>query len=158
MEEGCCRSCGSGYGAHVCALLTPSIKSLIFSCPFSAHGEQEDVSVSVFMYTKEDIWVTLGSSSITYKQNTACELACFLASQVDCLTSSSHHTILSRFGLTAEDFQSVDCDVMLAMVHGEIPPTWNVTGNFPEDGKNLSWLYLNSAYRYFFKILLACFV
>ncbi|XP_072848742.2 rho guanine nucleotide exchange factor 28 isoform X2 [Pogona vitticeps] len=98
-----------------------------------AHGKQEDVSVSAFMYTKEDILVTLGSSSVTYKQDTARELACFLVSQMDCLTSSSHDMILSRFGLTAEDFQSVDCDVMLAMVYGERPPAWNITGNCSED-------------------------
>uniref|UniRef100_A0ACB8EQC4 Uncharacterized protein n=1 Tax=Sphaerodactylus townsendi TaxID=933632 RepID=A0ACB8EQC4_9SAUR len=38
-----------------------------------AHGEQEDVSVCVVMYTKEGVSETLGYSSVTYKWNTASE-------------------------------------------------------------------------------------
>ncbi|XP_061476988.1 rho guanine nucleotide exchange factor 28 isoform X2 [Rhineura floridana] len=98
-----------------------------------AHGEQEDVSVSVVMYTKEGILVTLGFSSVTFKQNTAYELACFLVSQADCLTPSNHHILLSRFGLTEEHFQSLDHNVMLAMAHEDIPPAWNITGNISEN-------------------------
>ncbi|KAH0628033.1 hypothetical protein JD844_008696, partial [Phrynosoma platyrhinos] len=87
-----------------------------------AHREQEEVSVSVVMYSKEGAPVTLGFSSVIYKQDTACEIACFLVSHVDCLTSSSHDVLLSRFGLTPEDFQSMDHAVTLAMAYEEIPP------------------------------------
>ncbi|XP_060091793.1 rho guanine nucleotide exchange factor 28 [Heteronotia binoei] len=98
-----------------------------------AHGEPEDVSVHVVMYTKEGMPETLGYSSVTYKRNTALEVACFLMSQVDCLTPSSHHILLSRFGLMAEDFQSLDHDIMLAMAHKGIPPIWNIIGNCSQD-------------------------
>ncbi|XP_066468642.1 rho guanine nucleotide exchange factor 28 [Tiliqua scincoides] len=94
-----------------------------------AHGEQEDVSVSAVMYTKEGVTVTLGFSCVAYKQDIASELACFLVSQTNCLTTSSHYTLLSRFGLTAEDFQSLDNDLMLALAHEAIPPAWNIIGS-----------------------------
>ncbi|XP_053147245.1 rho guanine nucleotide exchange factor 28 isoform X2 [Hemicordylus capensis] len=99
-----------------------------------AHGRQENVSISAVMYTKEGIPVMLGFSSVTYKQDIASELACFLVSQADCLTPSSHHTVLSKFGLMAEDVQSLDHDIMLAMDHEETPTAWNVTGGDSEDG------------------------
>lgn len=98
-----------------------------------AHGEQEDVSVSAVMYTKEGVAVTLGFSCIAYKQDIASKLACFLVSQTNCLTSSSHQTLLNQFGLTAEDFLSLDDDLMLALAHEDIPPAWNITGNSSED-------------------------
>ncbi|XP_033019615.1 rho guanine nucleotide exchange factor 28 isoform X4 [Lacerta agilis] len=94
-----------------------------------AHGEQENVSVSAVMYTKEGVLVTLGFASVAFKRNTAYELACFLMSQADCLTPSSHQTLLSRFALMEEDFQSLDHDVMLAMAHEDFPPAWSVVGN-----------------------------
>uniref|UniRef100_A0A8D2IWC0 Rho guanine nucleotide exchange factor 28 n=1 Tax=Varanus komodoensis TaxID=61221 RepID=A0A8D2IWC0_VARKO len=91
--------------------------------------EQEDVSVCVVMYKEEGMLVTLGSSSVTYKQDTAGELAWYLVSQVDCLTPSSHHTLLQRLGLTADGVQLVDHDAMLAVAHEEIPPTWSIVGS-----------------------------
>ncbi|XP_044302416.1 rho guanine nucleotide exchange factor 28 isoform X2 [Varanus komodoensis] len=94
-----------------------------------AHREQEDVSVCVVMYKEEGMLVTLGSSSVTYKQDTAGELAWYLVSQVDCLTPSSHHTLLQRLGLTADGVQLVDHDAMLAVAHEEIPPTWSIVGS-----------------------------
>lgn len=87
------------------------------------------------MYTKEGVLVTLGFASVTFKQDTAYELACFLMSQADCLTPSSHQTLLSRFGLTEEDFQALDHDVMLAMAHGDFPPAWSTVGNSSGEGK-----------------------
>lgn len=107
---------------------------------FSAHGELEAVSVSVVMYPMEGTSVTLGSSSVTYKQDLACELASFLVHQVDCLSPTSHHALLSRFGLTTEELQSLDHDIMLAMAHEEMLmlPTWNIIGKSLEDGRQFS--------------------
>lgn len=113
----------------MCTVLMPHLL-----CTYLAHGEPEDVSVYVVMYTKEGLPETLGYSSVTYKWNTALEVACFLRSQADCLTPSSHHTLLSKFGITTEDFQSLDHDIMLAMAHKGIPPIWNITGNCSQDG------------------------
>ncbi|XP_042304394.1 rho guanine nucleotide exchange factor 28 isoform X3 [Sceloporus undulatus] len=98
-----------------------------------AHREQEEVSVSVIMYPKEGAPMTLDFSSVTYKQDTACEIACFLVSHVDCLTSSSHDTLLSTFGLTSEDFRSMDHALTLAMAYKEMPPAWNIIGSSSED-------------------------
>ncbi|XP_048705262.1 rho guanine nucleotide exchange factor 28 isoform X5 [Caretta caretta] len=100
------------------------------------HGCQETVSVSVFMYTKGYSPVTLGCCSVTYKQNLSCKLSHFLVSHFDCVTSTSHQTLLSKFGLTVEDLQSLDHDMMLAIAHEELPPTWNVLGNCSEDESN----------------------
>uniref|UniRef100_A0A8C3XLP8 Rho guanine nucleotide exchange factor 28 n=1 Tax=Chelydra serpentina TaxID=8475 RepID=A0A8C3XLP8_CHESE len=100
------------------------------------HGYQETVSVSVFMYTKGYSPVTLGCCSVTYKQNLSCKLSHFLVSHYDCVTSTSHQTLLSKFGLTVEDLQSLDHDMMLAIAHEELPPTWNVLGNCSEDESN----------------------
>ncbi|XP_067425369.1 rho guanine nucleotide exchange factor 28 isoform X2 [Emydura macquarii macquarii] len=100
------------------------------------HGCQETVSVSVFMYTKGYSPVSLGCYSITYEQNLSCKLSHFLVSHFDCVTSTSHQTLLNKFGLTVEDLQSLDHDMMLAIAHEELPPTWNVLGNCSEDGSN----------------------
>ncbi|KAM6475246.1 rho guanine nucleotide exchange factor 28 isoform 3-T3 [Liasis olivaceus] len=112
-----------------------------------AHRQQEDVSVFVVMYGKESEFVTLGSSSITYKHDIACELACFLVSQVNCLTPSSHHTLLSQFGLIVRDLQSMDRDVMLAMAHEEMPSSWNIAGNSTEDESKCKETLLHLAMR-----------
>lgn len=112
----------------------------------SAHGEPEDVSVHVVMYTKEGLPETLGYSSVTYKKTTASEVASFLMSQADFLTPSSQHTLLSRFGLMAEDFQSLDHDIMLAMAHKGIPPIWNITGDSSQDGTRFSIFLLGFVY------------
>ncbi|XP_048360255.1 rho guanine nucleotide exchange factor 28 isoform X2 [Sphaerodactylus townsendi] len=112
-----------------------------------AHGEQEDVSVCVVMYTKEGVSETLGYSSVTYKWNTASEVAHFLMDQAGCLTSSSHDTLLSMFGLMAEDFQSLDRDIMLAMAHKEISPTWNITGTCSQDESKHKETLLHLAMR-----------
>lgn len=112
------------------------IEYITFNCyTFSAHREQEDVSVFVVMYGKESEFLILGSSSITFKHDIACELACFLVSHANCLTPSSHHTLLSQFDLIERDLQSMDRDVMLAMAYEEIPSSWNIVGNSTEDGK-----------------------
>uniref|UniRef100_A0A674J0B5 Rho guanine nucleotide exchange factor 28 n=1 Tax=Terrapene triunguis TaxID=2587831 RepID=A0A674J0B5_9SAUR len=100
------------------------------------HGCQETVSVSVVMYTKGYSPVTLGCCSVTYKQNLSGKLSHFLVSHFDCVTSTSHQTLLSKFGLTVEDLQSLDHDMMLAIAHEELPPTWNVLGNCSEDESN----------------------
>ncbi|XP_039400635.1 rho guanine nucleotide exchange factor 28 isoform X1 [Mauremys reevesii] len=100
------------------------------------HGCQEAVSVSVVMYTKGYSPVTLGCCSVTYKQNLSCKLSHFLVSHFDCVTSTSHQTLLSKFGLTVEDLQSLDHDMMLAIAHEELPPTWNILGNCSEDESN----------------------
>nr|XP_005288314.1 rho guanine nucleotide exchange factor 28 isoform X5 [Chrysemys picta bellii] len=97
------------------------------------HGCQETVSVSVVMYTKGYSPVTLGCCYVTYKQNLSCKLSHFLVSHFDCVTSTSHQTLLNKFGLTVEDLQSLDHDMMLAIAHEELPPTWNVLGNCSED-------------------------
>nr|XP_056704998.1 rho guanine nucleotide exchange factor 28 [Euleptes europaea] len=112
-----------------------------------AHGEEEDVSVCVVMYTKEGGPETLGYSSVTYKQNTASEVARFLRNQAGCLTPSSYCTLLSRAGLMAEDFQSLDHDITLAMAHKEIPPAWNVTGNCSQDESKPKETLLHLAMR-----------
>ncbi|XP_015269071.1 PREDICTED: rho guanine nucleotide exchange factor 28 [Gekko japonicus] len=112
-----------------------------------AHGEPEDVSVRVVMYTKEGMPETLGYSSVHYKQNTASEVACFLMSQADCLTPSSHHTLLSRFGLMVEEFQSLDHDIMLAMAHKGIPPVGDITGNCSQDESKHKETLLHLAMR-----------
>ncbi|XP_053887930.1 rho guanine nucleotide exchange factor 28 isoform X2 [Malaclemys terrapin pileata] len=100
------------------------------------HGCQETVSVSVVMYTKGYSPVTLGCCYVTYKQNLSCKLSHFLVSHFDCVTSTSHQTLLNKFGLTVEDLQSLDHDMMLAIAHEELPPTWNVLGNCSEDESN----------------------
>ncbi|XP_077203533.1 rho guanine nucleotide exchange factor 28 isoform X2 [Paroedura picta] len=107
-----------------------------------AHGEPEEVSVCVVMYTKEGRPETLGCSSVTYKQNTALEVACFLRSQAHCLTPSSHLTLLDQFGLTAEDFQSLDHDIMLAMAYKGIQPIWSIIGNHSQDEHKETLLHL----------------
>ncbi|XP_039176660.1 rho guanine nucleotide exchange factor 28 isoform X5 [Crotalus tigris] len=112
-----------------------------------AHREQEDVSVFVVMYGKESEFQILGSSSITFKHDIACELACFLVSKANCLTPSSHHTILSQFNLIERDLQSMDRDVMLAMAYEEIPSSWNIVGNSTEDESKCKETLLHLAMR-----------
>ncbi|XP_058024947.1 rho guanine nucleotide exchange factor 28 isoform X1 [Ahaetulla prasina] len=112
-----------------------------------AHREQEDVSVFVVMYGKENEFVILGSSFLTFKHDIACELACFLVSQVNCLTPSSHHTLLSQFDLIERDLQSMDHDIMLAMACEEIPSSWNIVGNSTEDESKCKETLLHLAMR-----------
>uniref|UniRef100_A0A670Y2T6 Rho guanine nucleotide exchange factor 28 n=1 Tax=Pseudonaja textilis TaxID=8673 RepID=A0A670Y2T6_PSETE len=112
-----------------------------------AHREEEDVSVFVVMYGKESEFVILGSSCITFKHDIACELACFLVSQANCLTPSSHHTLLSQFDLIERDLQSMDHDVMLAMACEEIPSSWNIVGNSTEDESKCKETLLHLAMR-----------
>ncbi|XP_019338152.2 rho guanine nucleotide exchange factor 28 isoform X2 [Alligator mississippiensis] len=100
------------------------------------HGYQEAVLVSVFMYTEGYSPVILGSCSVTYRENLPCKLSRFLVSHVDCITSVSHQTLLNTFGLTVEDFQSLDHDMTLAIAHEELPNNWNIVGNCSKDEPN----------------------
>ncbi|XP_060617656.2 rho guanine nucleotide exchange factor 28 isoform X1 [Anolis sagrei] len=109
------------------------INNNIIESIFPAHREQEEVPVSVIMHPKEGALVTLGFSPVTYKRDTACEIACFLMNHMDCLSASSHNTLLSRFGLTSEDIQSMDHAIMLAMAYERMPPAWNIIRSCPED-------------------------
>ncbi|XP_013920366.1 PREDICTED: rho guanine nucleotide exchange factor 28-like, partial [Thamnophis sirtalis] len=112
-----------------------------------AHREQEDVSVFAVMYGKESEFVILGSSFLTFKHDIACELACFLVSQANCLIPSSHHTLLSQFDLIERDLQSMDHDIMLAMACEEIPSSWNIVGNSAENESKCKETLLHLAMR-----------
>ncbi|KAM6104741.1 LOW QUALITY PROTEIN: rho guanine nucleotide exchange factor 28 [Pterocles gutturalis] len=96
------------------------------------HGCQEAVSVSVLMYTRGYSPAVLGSCPITYRENLSCELSHFLVSHAECVMIGSHKILLDKFGLRIKDLQSLDNDLIIAVAHEELPPTWNILGSCSE--------------------------
>lgn len=101
------------------------------------HGCQEEVSVSVLMYTRGYSPVVLGSCPVTYRENLTCKLSRFLVNHTECITASSHKVLLDKFGLTIKELQSLDNDLTMAIAHEELPSTWNILGSYSEGGKIL---------------------
>ncbi|NXO97796.1 ARG28 factor, partial [Certhia brachydactyla] len=97
-----------------------------------AHGHQEAVSVSVLMYTVGFSPMVLSSCPITYRENLSCKLSRFLVDHAECVTATSHRLLLDKFGLRMKDLQSLDNDLMMAIVYEKLPSTWNILGSCPE--------------------------
>ncbi|XP_038621375.1 rho guanine nucleotide exchange factor 28 [Tachyglossus aculeatus] len=93
------------------------------------HEFREMVLVSVCLYSDGYSPVTMGCCSVTYVDNVACGLSRLLVSQVGCLTSRSHQTLLGQCGLTVKDLFDLEEDLVLAVAHMELPPMWSVLGN-----------------------------
>ncbi|XP_064413485.1 rho guanine nucleotide exchange factor 28 [Latimeria chalumnae] len=100
------------------------------------HDSLETVLVTACVHTEGTSFLALGCSTITYVQDKAHELSQFLASHVDCITSTSHLTVLAQFGLSVEDVQSLDENVTLAMAHLDMPSPWTVLGNWSGEELN----------------------
>nr|XP_038026757.1 rho guanine nucleotide exchange factor 28 isoform X5 [Anas platyrhynchos] len=96
------------------------------------HGCQEEVSVSVLMYTRGYSPVVLGSCPVTYRENLTCKLSRFLVNHTECITATSHKVLLDKFGLTIKELQSLDNDLTMAIAHEELPSTWNILGSYSE--------------------------
>uniref|UniRef100_A0A8B9B7W4 Rho guanine nucleotide exchange factor 28 n=1 Tax=Anser brachyrhynchus TaxID=132585 RepID=A0A8B9B7W4_9AVES len=97
------------------------------------HGCQEEVSVSVLMYTRGYSPVILGSCPVTYRENLSCKLSRFLVNQTECLSATSHKVLLDKFGLTIKDLQSLDNDLTMAIAHEELPSTWSILGSYAKE-------------------------
>ncbi|XP_028913681.1 rho guanine nucleotide exchange factor 28 isoform X1 [Ornithorhynchus anatinus] len=93
------------------------------------HEFREMVLVSVCLYSDGYSPVTMGCCSVTYVDNVACVLSRLLMSQVGCLTSRSHQTLLGQFGLTVKDLCDLEEDLVMAVAHVELPPMWSMLGN-----------------------------
>lgn len=103
--------------------------------PFVAgHDILEDVTVSACMYTERHLLSILGSSQITYIQDVVYELAQVLIRSVGTVTCGSYLALLEQFGLTIEAAQSLDEKITAAAEHIELPPSWNLLGNWPDQG------------------------
>ncbi|XP_035165912.1 rho guanine nucleotide exchange factor 28 isoform X1 [Oxyura jamaicensis] len=96
------------------------------------HGCQEEVSVSVLMYTRGYSPVVLGSCPVTYRENLSCKLSRFLVNHTECVSATSHKVLLDKFGLTIKDLQSLDNDLTMAIAHEELPSTWSILGSYSE--------------------------
>ncbi|XP_055488114.1 rho guanine nucleotide exchange factor 28 [Leucoraja erinacea] len=96
------------------------------------HDILEDVTVSACMYTERHLLSILGSSQITYIQDVVYELAQVLIRSVDTVTCGSYLALLEQFGLTIEAAQSLDEKITAAAEHIELPPSWNLLGNWPD--------------------------
>ncbi|XP_069793269.1 rho guanine nucleotide exchange factor 28 isoform X3 [Narcine bancroftii] len=96
------------------------------------HDIFEGVTVSACMYTERHFVSILGSSQITYVQDVVYELAQILIASVDTITCTSYLTLLEHCGLTTETLQALDEKMAAAVEHMELPPSWNLLGQWPE--------------------------
>ncbi|XP_067885641.1 rho guanine nucleotide exchange factor 28 isoform X2 [Heterodontus francisci] len=94
------------------------------------HDILEGVTVSACMYTERNSVSILGCSKITYIQDIAFELTQVLIQSADTITCTSYLTLLEQFGLTIEALLSLDEKMTAAVEHFELPPSWNLLGNW----------------------------
>ncbi|XP_053331588.1 rho guanine nucleotide exchange factor 28 isoform X4 [Spea bombifrons] len=96
---------------------------------FPGHNCVESLTITVCMHTHGYSSVIVACASLHYMMDTACNIAHYLKSHCDQLTSSSHEAILNHFGLTVKDIQSLDRNMMLCLAHEDLTPTWNILGS-----------------------------
>ncbi|XP_039614378.1 rho guanine nucleotide exchange factor 28 isoform X2 [Polypterus senegalus] len=95
------------------------------------HNIPENVTVTAYANTGDNSICILGKSSLKYINNDIVELAQFLVDNSHCLTTESHLTLISRFGMRNEVNENIDQKIVLALSHLELPFSWNILGNHP---------------------------